>query len=219
MKIRVRMFGALAERTGRDREELDLPEEATAAEVLRVVGERHPDVAAILERISVAVNLEVVPLQRRVAAGDEVALLPPVAGGAKVLVGLRERPSVEEALAAVQAADAGGTAVFVGTVRDHSDAGAVERLEYSAYREMAGRVFREIADEAARKWPLAGVAVLHGVGDLRVGDVTVVVACSSAHRGEAFEACRYVIDEVKRWAPIWKKEAGPGVARWVGLEP
>ena len=212
------MFGALAERAGRDRADLDLPAGATAAEVMRQMGERHPEARPILERISVAVNHEIVPAEHPVAGGDEVALLPPVAGGARVLVGLRERPSVEEALEAVRAPDAGGTAVFVGSVRDHSDEGPVERLEYSAYPEMADRVFRDIADEASVKWPLAGVAVLHGIGDLAVGEVTVVVACSSAHRGEAFEACRYVIDEVKRRAPIWKKERGPGVDRWVGLD-
>jgi len=96
--------------------------------------------------------------------------------------------------------------------------GRVERLEYSAYREMAEKVLSDVAGEAARRWPLLGVAVLHGVGDLSIGDHTVVVACSSAHRGEAFEACRFVIDEVKRRVPIWKKEVGPDGERWVGLE-
>jgi molybdopterin synthase catalytic subunit len=106
--------------------------------------------------------------------------------------------------------------VFVGTVR--RDEGRVERLRYSAYPEMADRVLRDVAEEAVGKWPLHGVAILHGVGELPVGERTVVVACSAAHRGEAFEACRYVIDEVKRRAPIWKKEVGPAGQRWVGLE-
>jgi molybdopterin synthase catalytic subunit len=126
---------------------------------------------------------------------------------------------VEEALSAVKAPGAGGTVVFLGTVRDRSDdLGPVERLEYSAYEELAEKVLREVAEEAARRWPLAGVAVLHGVGDLSIGDHTVVVACSSAHRGEAFEACRFAIDEVKRRVPVWKKEVGPSGERWVGLE-
>jgi molybdopterin synthase catalytic subunit/molybdopterin converting factor small subunit len=219
MRIRVRMFGALAESAGRGGEELDLPDDATAAEVLQAVGDRHPDASGILGRISVAVNREVVPLERRVGPDDEVALLPPVAGGAPIVVGLRERPSVDEALEAVSSPGAGGTVAFVGTVRDRSELGAVERLEYSAYAEMAERVLRDIAEEATVKWPLQGVAVLHAVGDLRVGDVTVVVACSAPHRGEAFDACRYAIDEVKRRVPIWKKEAGPAGERWVGLEP
>jgi molybdopterin converting factor subunit 1 len=217
VRVSVRMFGALAERAGRDTDELDLPDGATAAEVIDAVGGRHPDAAGILPRIQVAVNLEVVEGDHRIDPGDEVALLPPVAGGqGRTTVGLRPSPSVEEALAAVAAPDAGGTVVFVGTVR--AEEGLVEHLEYSAYPEMAERVLREVAEEAAAKWDLAGVAVLHAVGDLPVGEGTVVVACSAAHRAEAFEACRYVIDEVKRRTPVWKKEVGPGGERWVGLE-
>jgi MoaE-MoaD fusion protein len=216
VRVGVRLFGALAERAGRDRDVLDLPEGATAADVLREVGVRHPGARPIVPRLQVAVNLEVVPAERRIDPGDEVALLPPVAGGAGVLVGLRDVPSVEEAIAAVRHPDAGGTVTFVGTVRGED--GRVERLEYSAYRRMAERVLGEVAEEATAKWNLHGVAILHGAGEIPVGDRTVVVACSAAHRGEAFEACRYAIDEVKRRAPIWKKEIGPAGARWVGVE-
>ena len=211
------MFGALAERAGRDEEPLDLPDDATAGSALRAVGERHPAAAGILGRLSVAVNREVVPLDRTLTPDDEVALLPPVAGGqAPIVVSLVERPSVEEALEAVASPEAGGAVAFIGAVR--ADGGAVERLSYSAYREMAEGVMRDIGGEAISKWPLEGVAIHHALGDLKVGDRTVVVACSAPHRGEAFEACRYVIDEVKRRVPIWKKESGPGGDRWIGLE-
>jgi molybdopterin converting factor subunit 1 len=212
------MFGALAERAGRGEESLNLPEDATAGSALRAVGERHPEAAGILDRLSVAVNQEVVPAEYRLGPGDEVALLPPVSGGAakRIMAGFRDRPLVDEALDFVASPDAGGAVAFIGSVR--SDGGAVERLVYSAYREMAGHVMRDIALEAATKWPLEAVAVLHSLGELKVGDRTVVAACSAPHRGEAFEACRYVIDEVKRRVPIWKKESGPGGDRWVGLE-
>jgi molybdopterin synthase catalytic subunit/molybdopterin converting factor small subunit len=218
MRLRVKLFGALAERAGGSQDDLDLAEPATAADVLRAVGERHPSTGGILGRVSVAVNREVVPAEHRVASDDEVALLPPVSGGAaRITVGLAERPSIEAALAEVASPEAGGTVAFVGTVR--ADRGSVERLAYSAYREMAEEVLREVAEEAAAKWPVEGVAIVHGLGELVVGDVTVVVACAAPHRGDAFEACRYAIDEVKRRAPIWKKESGPGGERWVGLEP
>jgi molybdopterin synthase catalytic subunit/molybdopterin converting factor small subunit len=221
MKVRARLFGALAERAGTGEVVLDLPDGSSAGDVLDAVRAHQPDTAPLLGQISLAVNLETVSPDHTLADDDEVALLPPVAGGdTRILVGIRERsPSVEEALAAVAAPDAGGTVVFLGSVRDRSDdIGQVERLEYSAYQEMAEKVLREVAEEAAGRWPLTGVAVLHGVGDLSIGDHTVVVACSSAHRGEAFEACRYTIDEVKRRVPVWKKEVGPSGERWVGLE-
>lgn len=219
MKVRIRMFGALAERAGVAEEVVDLPPGATAGDAREAIGARHPDAAALLGRVSLSVNLESVAPEHPLAHDDEVGLLPPVAGGgAAILVGLRERPSVEEAMEAVASPGAGGTVVFLGTVRDRSGAASVERLEYSAYREMAERVLREVAEEAAARWPLLGVAILHGDGPMGVGDPTVVVACSSPHRAEAFEACRYGIDEIKRRAPIWKKEVGPDGDRWVGLE-
>jgi molybdopterin converting factor subunit 1 len=216
VKLTVKLFGARVERVGREREAVDLPDGATAGDVVRTVAARHPGAAGILERISVAVNLEVVPPEHRVSPGDEVALLPPVAGGqARILVGFRPRPTMEEAVQAVRTPETGGTAVFVGSVR--AEGGRVERLAYSAYEEMGERVLHEIAEETSAKWPLEGVAVLHGVGELEAGATTVVVACSAPHRGEALDACRYVIDEVKRRVPVWKKESGPEGERWIGL--
>jgi MoaE-MoaD fusion protein len=221
VKLRVRLFGALAERAGAGEEVLDVVDGATVGDVVELMRDRRPGTAPLLGQISVAVNLEVVAADHPLADDDEVALLPPVAGGqARVTVGIREGSlSLGEALEAVAAPEAGGTVLFLGTVRDHSDQmERVERLEYSAYREMAEQVLGEVAQEATRRWPLNGVAIFHAVGDLSIGDPTVVVACSSGHRGEAFEACRFVIDEVKRRTPIWKKEVGPDGERWVGLE-
>jgi MoaE-MoaD fusion protein len=219
MKVRLRLFGAVSERAGLDEETIEIPDGATAGDLLRLVVDRYPSTVGVLGQVAVAVNLEVASTGAPLSDDDEVALLPPVAGGAaSILTGLRYgSPSIEEARAAVTAPSAGGTAIFVGTVRDHSDGQVVERLEYSAYPEMAERVLHQVAEEAAEKWPLAGVAILHAVGDLVVGDVTVVVACSAPHRGEALDACRYAIDEVKRRTPIWKKEVGPEGERWVGL--
>lgn len=219
MKVRIRLFGAVSERAGLDEETLEVPDGATTDDLLRLVADRYPSTVGLLPQLAVAVNLELASTTAALTDDDEVALLPPVAGGAAtILSGLRDgSPSLDEARVAVAAPGAGGTVLFVGTVRDRSANSVVERLEYSAYPEMAERVLRLVAEEAAEKWPLSGVAILHAVGDLTVGDVTVVVACSAPHRGEAFEACRYAIDEVKRRVPIWKKEVGPGGKRWVGL--
>lgn len=220
MKVRIRLFGVVSERAGVDEETVDIPGGSTAGDVLRMVGDRYPSTAGLLSRVAVAVNLELASPTVPLSDDDEVALLPPVAGGGdpNILTGLRDgSPRVDEAMAAVAAPGTGGSVVFVGTVRDRSEVGPVERLEYTAYREMAERVLRKIAEEAAGKWPLAGVVILHAVGNLVVGDTTVVVACSGQHRSEAFDGCRYAIDEVKRRVPIWKKEVGPGGERWVGL--
>lgn len=218
MNVRVRLFGGLADRAGVTEETVAVDEDGTAGQVLEAVTKRHPSFEGIAPSLQVAVNLEVVPAEHRVGPGDEVALLPPVAGGeARITVGLRGRPSVDEALRAVASTEAGGTVVFLGTVR--ADAGSVDRLTYSAYEAMAERVLREVAEEAAAKWPLEGVAVLHGVGELVVGEPTVVVACSAPHRAEAFDACGHVIDEVKRRVPVWKKESSPAGDRWIGLDP
>jgi MoaE-MoaD fusion protein len=218
VNVRVRLFGGLADRAGVTEERVDVKEDGTAGQVLDAVTRRHPFLTGIAPALQVAVNLEVVPAEHRVRPGDEVALLPPVAGGqARVAVGLRDRPSVDEALGAVASPGAGGTVVFVGTVR--AEGGRVERLEYSAYEAMAERVLREVAEEAAAKWPLEGVAVLHAAGHLAVGERTVVVACAAPHRAEAFDACRHVLEEVKRRVPVWKKEVGPAGDRWIGLDP
>jgi molybdopterin synthase catalytic subunit len=134
-----------------------------------------------------------------------------------VLVRVSSEPlSVDEALAFVGDPGAGGTCVFVGTVRDHSDAGDVIELHYEAWTELATERLREIVAEMIGGWPLRRVAILHRTGDLKVGEASVVVACSAPHRAEAFEACRHGIERLKEDVPIWKKESlVTGEAGWV----
>ena len=134
-----------------------------------------------------------------------------------LLVRLSSEPlSVDDALAFIADPGAGGTCVFVGTVRDLSDAGEVTGLHYEAWGDLATERLREIAAEMLDRWPLRRVAILHRTGDLAVGDASVVVACSAPHRAEAFEACRHGIERLKEDVPIWKKEGlVSGDARWV----
>jgi molybdopterin synthase catalytic subunit len=134
-----------------------------------------------------------------------------------VLVRISADPlSVDEALGFVGDAGAGGTCVFVGTVRDRSGAGAVRGLHYEAWDELAIERLREIAGEMRDGWPVRRVAILHRTGDLAVGEASVVVACSAPHRAEAFEACRHGIERLKEDVPIWKKEdLVSGEAQWV----
>jgi molybdopterin synthase catalytic subunit len=124
--------------------------------------------------------------------------------------------SVDEALEFVADPGAGGICVFIGTVRDHSDAGDVTGLRYEAWDDLAITRLGELADELAEKWPVKKVAILHRTGDLGVGELSVVVACSAPHRADAFEACRQGIERLKEDVPIWKKESlVTGEVHWV----
>ena len=133
------------------------------------------------------------------------------------LLALRENAlSVDEAIAAVSRASAGGIAVFLGTVRDHNEGQAVTELEYEAYTAMAEKELVAIADEIEREIAGVAVAVLHRVGRLQVGDLAVVCAAGAPHREEAFRACRELIERIKTRVPIWKREHGPAGTHWVG---
>ena len=128
-----------------------------------------------------------------------------------------QQPSVDDALAAVADPAAGGTCVFVGTVRNHSGAGSeVTDLTYEAWNELAEQRLQEIAERIFEQWPVCRVALLHATGTLQIGERSVVVAVSAPHRAEAFEACRFGIEELKHDVPIWKKEAlTSGETDWV----
>lgn len=122
----------------------------------------------------------------------------------------------DEAVAFVGDPGAGGTCVFLGTVRDHSDAGRVTGLTYEAWEELAVRRLEELGEELFGRWPLRRVAILHRFGELSVGEVSVAIAVSAGHRAEAFEACRHAIERLKEDVPIWKKEhLSSGESSWV----
>ena len=218
MKIHVRYFAVVRERVRRETEELELPAGATAATALDALGERHESVRALRRWIRVAVNQEAVAESAPLSDGDELAVLPPVAGGAGRLARIvPEPPSLPSVMAAVQCPGCGAIVTFVGLVRDHSQGRPVERLEYEAYGDMANKVFHALCDEIEAEHPGVHIALEHRVGALAVGDVAVVIAVSAPHRGEAFRACEETIRRLKERAPIWKKEVGPDGASWVGL--
>ena len=123
--------------------------------------------------------------------------------------------SIDEAYGAVRRPDCGAVALFVGTVRDHHEGKTVRSLSYSSFSEMAEKEFRRIGDEVRAKWAVGAVYIAHRIGPLRIGDASVIVAVSSAHRGEAFEACRHAIEALKKTAPIWKEEFYDDGKAWV----
>ena len=230
--MRIRVFGGLTERVGGDHIEVTVPEDGsmTVSELRAAVASAYPHLAPLLQRVSVAVDLEVARNEETVPGDAEVALLPPVAGGAGAdrlgrvtVTGLVEPPiDVEGTLTRLGDPAVGATVVFLGTVRDHAPGvPGVVQLRYSAYEPMADRQLSLIAEEMLGDHPeVTGIAALHALGDLDVGDHTVLIAAASAHRSAAFEACRDTLEAVKDRVPVFKREVTTdGTARWVGLEP
>ena len=230
MDVQVRLFGGLWERAGGQRVvPVTLPDGATVAELRTQLAADHPALAPLLSRVNVAVDLEVAPDTAQLRDGAEVAVLPPVAGGAgradppTVVTGLRAPPfDVAAITAAITSPPVGATVSFLGTVRDHApDLDGVVRLDYSAYEAMADKVLADVAEEVLAAHPaVTGLALLHATGELAVGEHTILVVACAAHREDAFAACRLGLEEVKDRAPVWKREVtADGAHRWVGLTP
>ena len=125
----------------------------------------------------------------------------------------------DEALAAVRGPGNGGLATFYGSTRDNSDGKAVQRLFYDAYEPMAVAKMEAIAEEIAKKWGVTDIAMVHRIGEVPIGEVSVFIAAGSAHRDEAFSACRFAVDTLKETVPIWKKEFFDDGEVWVGQTP
>jgi molybdopterin synthase catalytic subunit len=220
MQVTVLYFAVFRERLRRDSETVELPDGASLDALIAALEERHPAVRGLRGRYRIALNQEMVAESAALADGDEIALIPPVAGGADRYAVVLDAPlSLDRVVEAVRSPDAGGVVTFTGMVRRVSHGARIERLEYEAYKEMAERVLRALCDEIEAEIPGARLAVEHRVGVLAVGETAVVIAASAAHRAEAFTACRAMIDRLKDRAPIWKKEVGENGEVWVGLGP
>jgi molybdopterin synthase catalytic subunit len=223
VNVRVLFFAVLRERARVDEDTVILHEGATTADALAAVASAYPSLEPLLSRVQVAVNRRVVPRDRLLAEGDEVALLPPVAGGSEnspTRIAVLATPlSIDAVVAAVWSPEQGGIVTFTGVVRRQGQVDRVVRLEYEAYEPMTAEVLLAIAGEIESATPGVRVAIHHRVGALAVGDVAVVIAVSAPHRAEAFDGCRAAIEELKSRAPIWKKEIGEDGAIWVGLGP
>lgn len=220
MQVRVLLFAAARERVGKSELLLELAGAgARAAEVLAAAVRAEPGLAGIAAQLRVAVNHSFVDGEAGVSEGDEVALLPPVSGGAGRLARISDEPLVvSRVLAAVSDAAHGAVASFCGVVRDHSDGRRVHRLEYEAYVPMAERVMSEVLGAIEARYRTVRLAVEHRVGSLAVGELAVVVAAGAPHRREALAACAEAIDSVKATVPIWKREHTDTGAIWVGCD-
>jgi molybdopterin synthase catalytic subunit len=216
--VHVLYFAGARDAAGTARETLpDAP--ATVGELRRALVAAHPRLAPVLARSRIAVDQEFAEDAAPLRDGAEIAIVPPVAGGAARRFSVVDRPlALAEALEAVQAKGRGGVVTFTGTVRDETRGRRVIRLEYEAYREMAERKLAEIGEAVAAAHGVE-VAIVHRVGVLLPGDAAVVIACAAPHRTAAFRACEECIERLKKDVPIWKREVFEDGSEWVGLGP
>ena len=202
----VRLFAGLRERAGWSSRELDA---ATVADVWPQLGLGDEPPGLLY-----AVNKEYAGRETALADGDEVALIPPVSGGA---FRLTEKPIDPNAvIQEVASAEAGGIATFIGTTRIHSRGRTVRYLDYEAYGGMAEAVMAQLAEDLKRKHELCEVAITHRIGRVDIGELSVVIAVSAPHRAAALAACREAIDTLKQTVPLWKKEVYEGGEEWIG---
>lgn len=230
MRVRLRYFALVRETLGRDEESREIATGATAGSLYDAVAADHPRLVGMKPATMLMVNRAYVPADHPLADGDEVVFIPPVSGGADGSHGASAlplpRPFVVTAEpldprrveATVASPSAGAVVTFTGTVRDHARGRAVVALDYEAYAPAAEQTLAQIGGEVRARWGLDRVAVAHRTGYLLPGEASVVIAVASAHRGEAFAACQYVIERLKEIVPIWKKEHYADGAVWVGSE-
>ena len=204
--VKVRLFAGLRERAGWGRREIDA---ATVADVWPALGlGDEPD------GLLYAVNKGYAERGRALTDGDEVALIPPVSGGAFLLSD--EPLSLDRVVEEVRSDEAGAVATFTGTTRIQSRGRTVTHLDYEAYEGMAEQVMEEIAASLRERYELTGIAIHHRIGRVGIGETSVVIAVSAPHRQDALAACKDAIDELKERVPLWKKEVYEGGEEWIG---
>jgi molybdopterin synthase catalytic subunit len=231
MQVRVLFFGVLKDLLSSSGEAVMLPEGATVAQLMeqlrngngidhRAESAGHP----VWSALAVAVNREYAAAAAVLHEGDEVALLPPVSGGASErmapVVGLVRKPIDRDALvASLKQPGDGAVVVFDGIVRDHTRGRKTLYLDYEAYEEMALAEMQKLAVESQGRFAIDRVGVVHRLGRLEIGESSIVIVVTSAHRAAAFDACRWLIDTLKRTVPVWKKEHFADGAVWKDGEP
>jgi len=225
MQIRVLFFGILKDVTGLATDSPDLPERSTLADLVNHYAVKTPKLQQHLPGIAMSINQEFARPSDALKAGDEVALLPPVSGGSDVLARSLHCAVIREPIDSMAVANIlkrpedGATAIFEGIVRNNTRGRQTLYLNYESYEAMALKKMEELALQALADFQVRDVALVHRLGRLEIGETSVLIAVASAHRGPAFDACRWLIDTLKRTVPIWKKEFFIDGAVWADGEP
>lgn len=229
MQVRVLFFGILKEITGRATDSLSLPDHATLADVYVHYRDLIP--RKMGASLAMSINQEFAGPESKVNDGDEIAFLPPVSGGSEASATgtptrarrhsfiVREAIDTQSVLASMKQPTDGAAVIFEGIVRDNSRGRRTLYLDYEAYEEMALKQMDELAEQALAEFPIREVAIVHRLGRLNIGEVSVLIVVASAHRAPGFDASRWLIDTLKRTVPIWKKEYFEDGAVWAAGEP
>jgi MoaE-MoaD fusion protein len=226
MRVQILFFGMLRELAGRASDTIDVAEGASVADVLRHYESQIPRLKAYLASLALAVNQQYAGPDTKLKPGDEIALLPPVSGGVPERLGrlphatiVREVIDTQQVVGSLKRGEDGAALAFEGVVRNQTRGRQTLYLDYEAYEEMALQQLEKLAAEALEKFRVRDVAIVHRLGRLEIGETSVLIAVASAHRAAAFEACRWLIDTLKRTVPIWKKEFFEDGAVWADGEP
>ena len=235
MRVRVLLFGALKELAGVSADEIELGEGSRVSDVLQHYRTQAPEIGNLFSSIALAVNQQYAGPDTILKANDEVALLPPVSGGAVGAAGetqagkpaerrryasiVRETIDTPSIASRLKQGEDGASVVFEGVVRNQTRGRRTLYLEYEAYEGMALQQLESLGTEALQKFQIRDVTIVHRLGRLEIGETSVLIVVGSAHRGPAFDACRWIIDTLKKTVPIWKKEHFEDGAVWADGEP
>ena len=231
MKVGVLFFGVLRDIVGRSSDSLELPEGARVSDVLLHYGREAMGLEGMRSSIAISVNREYAGEDCTLCEGDEIGLLPPVSGGSggegrELLEGVqdeisivRDRIDTDAVTERLQRPEDGALVIFEGVVRDNTRGRRTRYLEYEAYEAMALQQMQSLALQARTRFAVRGASIVHRLGRLEIGETSVLIAVASVHRGAAFDACRWIIDTLKKTVPIWKKEYFEDGAVWADGEP
>ena len=219
VRIRVLLFGVLKDLAGQSLIDADFPNGSSVAAVLENSAVAWPRIRTLLPSIAVAVNREYAKPETKLADGDEVALLPPVSGGSQIDAALVRKPiTTQQVVNAIKRPEDGAVVVFEGVVRNQTRGRKTLFLDYEAYEEMALKQMETMTMQARSQFGIRAAAIVHRLGRIEIGEISVLIAVASAHRAAAFDASRWLIDTLKRTVPIWKKEYFEDGAVWADGE-
>jgi MoaE-MoaD fusion protein len=213
--VRVKLFASQRESVGQRELALELPEGATVGDAFGKLTTAYPALARAAAATLFAVNRSYVEESTVLNDGDELALLPPVSGGAEMFEITEDPIEVEPIIERVRSDADGAVVTFVGMVRNLSRNKNITYLEYDAYKDMAVAELRRIGEEIKDLWDVERVSIVHRIGRMEIGETIVVIAVASPHRAKAFDACEYAIDRLKEIVPIWKKEVATDGETWI----